>query len=472
MRILALSLLLSLPGGNARAQKDEPTVALLALRTDDKVVALASRDGKVLAGEALEFRFWPRRAPRRVEIVHTDPTGLAVLDLPADLEARTPILVLRGSQSCAVAALEISRPNRVRTAETLHLMLDRPVFRPGETVQGRVLLRHHEFSGAERKPEARPLGAEPVEVSLRLPGERRVERVLTTDLLGNATFAIDLPDDVDPGQAIMEIRHREFTQRESAFEIRAYRRPSVNCRIDLPIAFEPGKALTVDIHGTFAAGGPAPRQKGLLTVAHSHGIPVALDTNGFTRIVVPAEVLSGLGARTSIPLQLELLGPEGVAARAEALLVLRDVPREPDSAVVGEKLAVRVRGKPADIGIVCVAHDRLLACRVVTLDRDGEGVVEFEALASWRPRVEIFGSGNAGSWEVFDHHASHTFSLAVAERLSVRVAETGKRFAPGEKITLNIETTDRKGNGKPTTLAVAIVDEQVFAAFADRTRDP
>lgn len=475
MRIRALCLAFSFLLGNIAAQAVAPDLRLLALRSKDAVVALALRNGKPLPGEALAFRHWTAAGERKDDTVRTDATGVAVLQLAVEGLHRTPVLVLREPGTCAVVPVDLETPEpSAAVAVTSHLFVDRPVYRPGETVAANLFVRRTEFVGDAAVPVSSPAAFEAVEVSARLPGGTGIERTVTTDLLGAASFTLTLPEDARSGPVSVQVRGKGFFREEVPFELRAYKRPSLHCAITAPPLANGDGPTPVAVSARDAAGSPAAGRQGTLRVANALEFPFTLDEHGATRILIPQARLAPLRSRIRVELRATVIGAEGIACHTEGSLAFRagDELETPSAIDVGQVLTLHVRGKPFEVGLVAVAHRALLDTRVVALDRDGAAVVHFAVQASWVPRVEVRALGPADTWDIGGGRQRERLTLAVSPALTVEVEEAGRRFAPGATVELHVRLRYGAGPGTPGLLAVGVVDEQVFASDPDRTGDP
>ncbi|MCA8966509.1 MAG: hypothetical protein KDC48_16635, partial [Planctomycetes bacterium] len=361
-----------------------------------------------------------------------------------------------------------------------HLMVDRPIYRPGDTVMGRLVLREATYEGELLDAVVHTKPAADCEVELRALDEGdRVTLRGRTDAAGVWTFAVPLPEVVATGDMPFEVRtvadgRRIYSGYPGA--VAMFRRASLLLDVTGPEQVAAAEDASVELHARWASGAPASAIVAVAKVelrARGRSFPderheLATDADGKITLQLP---LHRLGAKW-VHVTFDVHTPQGPKELRHRIQVMQpssdddDAPGPryltlvpPEIAVVGAPCVVRVQG-PADGHALFVAG-RGRGARAFQLQFDGAG----EASVTVVPTRE--------EWPALD------LAVADAENRCSRRVPMLQRAAVAPQITLPERT--RPGSAVEcriatgvagTVVTVAVVDERVFAIAPDRTPEP
>ncbi|WP_414385332.1 MG2 domain-containing protein [Synechococcus sp. H60.3] len=183
-------------------------------------------------------------------IATTDEEGLARFSLPTG--ERSSLVVYGHSADNTLQALSRSYAYGWNQPHRIYAYTDRPLYRPGQTVYFRALVREH-----DRLTSA----GQPVQVTLTAPdGDVLGEQTLATNAFGSVHGQFQLPEETPLGSYGLEWRvagpqgsSREYT----AFEVGAYRKPEFEVRVvpDRPWLVR-GGSLKVQVEAEYLFGAP------------------------------------------------------------------------------------------------------------------------------------------------------------------------------------------------------------------------
>lgn len=184
----------------------------------------------------------------------TDASGETEISLPENLtvppDARLRIQARADDVNVSHARLEVPlEPTRCMT----HLSIDRPVYRPGETVYFRSLtLTRHSFQ---------PSVEVPIRYELIDPSGTTVPGVamegLTTRGVGNGSFALPSTTPGGPYTIIAKSLDGFFPDEKRTFDVRVYRVPRFKKKLELGArSYGPSETVTAECIVMRAEGGP------------------------------------------------------------------------------------------------------------------------------------------------------------------------------------------------------------------------
>lgn len=491
-------------------------------------VVLATMGDRPAAGVEIEVRERGDASPSRAV---TGADGLARVALgraPAaarglGFEAET--VDAQGARHRASFVLDAAGAPAALPELTGHLLIDRPLYRPGETIRGRLAVRRSDprrIGAVEDafEPAAQPLAARSVRIDLRLRGEPPRSVFGTTDDAGIAAFEFPLGAGVPPGPFSIDARvvarsRDEFAGGETSpdggffvgvgdgvqAEIAEFRRPPLllACRSPREWRRGAGEDPEIAIAATLPSGVPAAGTAGRVKATVGslvHDEPFALDARGAARARLRLGEMTAASGWVSW--EASLTAPDGqILVERGTISIVADAapppppaaPRPPESGIrvtlppgpvsAGAPVAIAIEGPPGRTVLLSVVREAIFASRSVTLDASGRAAVGVFVEESWYPRVGLLAS-LAGASERERNPWTHLFG-EIGPWLSVRRAEetlelelenAGDAFSPGEEAVLTIVTRDSAGEGVPASVAMAIVDETLYGLREDRTPDP
>jgi hypothetical protein len=361
-------------------------------------------------------------------------------------------------------------------------MTDRPLYRPGETVRARLVLREvrTEGQGRDARFEVVPAADRELRIGIELGKDGgRDELPVRTDASGLARLEFEIPATAAPCVLRFESALAETGEpstrlgRHEPCRVAAFVRPAIRVSSDGPRRVPLGSAATVTVgaRAEWASGGPAAGVPVTATVeVWRHGRlreERALRTDPTGRVALPIEVARLGPGRVEV--RFHFASPDG---RDEVLthdLELVDESTPPSSAalslsveaepIAGEACAVTVRG-PADGRAMLVAgRGRAARLMVFTLDDSGTATVTVTPQRDEWPFLDLCAATAA-------ERAALRVPFALRARPEPRI-ELPDRVAPGAEVTAKVRT------GSPGSLVtLALVDERIFTLEADRSPDP
>ena len=398
-----------------------------------------------------------------------DQEGLACLRWPESARRdRTALVTARLQGRCCVVPVDRQAASWRCAPATLHLWVDRPLYRHGEKVQGRVVVRRHLPDGTGRVVSAPPPADTEVVIEAFTGKAWRLRTRASTDAWGVAAFCWEVPDAAAVGPVEVRCSSGGTEARFEPFVVRAFSRPPLT--LDLTCAAVAGtqQATTLRLAARYSTGAAAAGLRARV-VARLGRLDDArefqLDAEGRAEVPLALHEVPPGRRQGRVRVEVELESPDGQVLRETRFVAMQpDAPSPTARAAIriaGEVARVAVRGDAHERLLVCAVRDRLLAARVVRLDGKGEGVAEFATEASWWPGFEVVTSAGGGALVELQQPA-----------LQIACGQAGQSFAPREVVTLQLRTTDAAGAPVPATVAVAVVDESVFALERERLPAP
>lgn len=373
----------------------------------------------------------------------------------------------------------------------MHVMVDRPVFRPGETVLGRLVLRTCRWDG---EGFARvPTTAEAADVAVTLVvasgSSGAIRRPLRTDGRGLAAFSFVVPAEAAPGENLKfavelpETDTKGEPLRLGAGElcgVAAFRRQAVMLAVDGP---ESAKAdddhVDVTVCAEWSSGGPAAGLDVKAAINARDGwereeaVALRTDAEGRATVRVP---IASVGPRW-VNVDFTVTGPDGKAVAARHMLGVAR-PSDPDAkpaaeewrkyavpeielgeATVAAPCHVTLRGKPGLRVLVVVGRSANARVRGVTLGEDGQATFDEPVQRCDWPRFDVAAA-------TVDGRSDRDVPVHLRPMREVGL-EVPAQAAPGR------ETTVRAHGDAPGALVTfTVVDERIYELTADRTEDP
>ncbi|MBL8754606.1 MAG: hypothetical protein JNK15_14980, partial [Planctomycetes bacterium] len=188
--------------------------------------------------------------------------GIGVWRLPPHLGPRGFVQARQGDARARIPVWESDARAAPRELAVAHWQCDRPLHRPGEQVQGRVVVRAVSWQGTglAAVPTTAAVAASAVPFVCTWPDGTREERRLDLDARGIATFAVQVPAGATPGRACAELGPlpNGASLRCELTEVAAFRRPAVVGELRGPerVALADGNVV-LRLQVAWASGGPA-----------------------------------------------------------------------------------------------------------------------------------------------------------------------------------------------------------------------
>jgi hypothetical protein len=378
----------------------------------------------------------------------------------------------------------------------LHAMVDRPVAQPGETVQGRIVLRRcaHEGDGRMRVPLTSAAGACDVRVRMSFGDAGEEVRSGRTDERGLFAFAIEVPEVATPkGRVSLKVEVPDVDAEGKALQLDAgglfaiahFERAATSLATEGPeLLPESRDAVEVAAVVRYASGAPV---DGQLVHAVVEGQTTALRTgaDGRASLRVPlaewqAQLLRTREGWRSPADDLEVVfrttGPDGTEQSATHVVRRFAVRQDPvadrpwrhrhdearidvEPAVVGRTCRVVAHGRAGARALLVVGRSRHARAFSLQFDENGRAVQAVDVLRVDWPRLDVTLADRETMVEDFAF-----VTLAPAVEAVVEVMPT---TTPGSDLDCRVRS-QRPGS----LVTLAVVDERVYAIEEDRTREP
>lgn len=366
-----------------------------------------------------------------------------------------------------------------------HLQLDRPLYRPGETVHGRVLLRSSDFRGTGADMVVSSAPAAGALLSLRwskgTPHERRLDG--RCDEHGVFSFTFVLPNDLPPGELRCDIEQPEepaaIVLTSWPARIAEFQRPAVLVATAGPVSVphDAGTA-TVAVQVRWASGGPA-GDLPVTAVAKSWSHPsrserreLRTDARGEASLEVDTRNLAG----AYVQIGFTVAAPDGRREEVSHTFVVtapaaRTEPAAPDptrwqvrlrgprSVVLGERGELIVDGPLHAPALLVVGRGSRQRLHPLQLDGNGTAKVSVEPQPDDWPWLDAI---------VVTSRDEDRLRLPVRRRAPTRPrVELQAEARPSGAVPIRIDAIE-----PGTVVTIAVVDERVFALESDRTDHP
>ncbi len=406
----------------------------------------------------------------------TDDSGRLQDAIPADMalgsQAELRVMALHSAQREEIRTMLAVEPARYTT----QLAVDKPRYRPGETVFYRSLTLSRFGLGAER--------ALPIHFEVLAPGgavaPRSAREAVTDRGVGDGAYV--LADDLPAGRYTLRVRSsdRSFAEQEQSFLVRRGG--------DSPPTREtaPGRAGEIEVR-FYPEGGELVEgleNRVYFTSRSPVGKPLALkgtvvDNRGADLVEVET-AQEGLGSFAFVPrgeasYRLKIARPAGIAepVRLPAVSTEQKIVLTTGGGVfpAGAPLELNIRAAKEDIPLVVVARCRGTQVGQQTLVTSLQGrdhssnpvVLPLDEQAGGVIRLTVYDYSSSPPRAV----AERLVYRQMAQRLTIRLVEPRLRYAPGERASLTLLVTDEKGQPAPATVDVAVVDDKLLKRAGD-----
>ncbi|MFK7743136.1 MAG: alpha-2-macroglobulin family protein [Planctomycetota bacterium] len=418
--------------------------------------------------------------------------GIAVLHHDAHTGGR--IFITSGADRAVLNCHSNRRSRPAREQTHHHLACDRPLYRPGETVQLRLRLQQHARVNAAT-PNARskttpslasaPLADGTAKLCVWKGSPHEVVCNGRSDPAGIVTMSLVVPASVAAGAPTihLQIGTQKQQQVASPFAIANYRRAAIRVAIDAPNDIATGAtASMIKVSARYASGAPArglPAAIQISSRGHKHQIAAVLDANGMATLPLTVSDPRCRKVRVAV----DVTSPDGVVVHEEhvAQVAAKRPDREDATTAVhrapptelafcshaplvcNRKATIRMTGPPETSAVLAIVREQALLVRRVAFDVDGNASHEFAVPARLGPSVDLL---LASAHDDAESRVPVSASPPIAE---LQLATGSDRYAPGQKVELEVQARTADGQGVAASVTVAVVDERIFALARERS---
>jgi hypothetical protein len=263
---------LELPGPGlyvVQASGDGQTAQDLALMTQTALVTKSDRAGvRVFVVDTETGKAQPNAEvvmfdddSRTRQEARTDASGLATL--PVKESTRSQYVWAKAGPHVAFARAGDAYGSSWNRQELAYVLLDRPLYKPGETVGLKLFLRAREAGPST------PLANRTVSVIVRDPTGKEVAKPeLTTNTFGTAQHTLTLPKTAALGAYNVYVSNSRvsYQQPSMQFRVEEFKPPEATVSV-VPIGnAKPGEPVKLKVTAKYYSGGPLPGASGRAVV--------------------------------------------------------------------------------------------------------------------------------------------------------------------------------------------------------------
>jgi hypothetical protein len=289
-----------------------------------------------------------------------------------------------------------SRRDHQRPKETAwHLMIDRPLYRPGDRLQGRVAVRENWINPEPKEPGvlAEVLANAPVRLAIKVGAEELASLTGHTNNEGTFPFDLEIPKTSSLGGLSFQLflMSQEHPDRlvsigyQHQGVICTFKRPPLLLDIDSPTQWTPGDANPiVRLSAKWPNGAKASHLKSKATLSYgvfSNVADLSLDDEGQCELHIPLKEWDFSHTRDhQIDVALETTAPDGQTIRSGATIHLPTTSdsgsfsgqqgrslQAPRLIFVGETAQVHLSGMPGDVILLSVVERSFRQSHVLRL---------------------------------------------------------------------------------------------------------
>ncbi|MFO1054127.1 MAG: alpha-2-macroglobulin family protein [Planctomycetota bacterium] len=367
-----------------------------------------------------------------------------------------------------------------------HVMVDRPMHRPGETVHGRLILRRCriEDEGLDIRVRTEAAADTALWFTAFEGTDHPIRRRITTDARGMVDFEVEIDEQEKPS----DLRFAFATIDESTpwsislqpTRIAAFRAPVLSVAIEAPRQITPGDPTPCVLRAKlrWASGGPA---SGLQVHAHVMG---RTDSSGFDQdhdlisdesgcAAIPVDP-AHLALGSTIECSVKVASPDGRTEEAscEVLVGSAELSRTAPARFCGglvlgfldpvraeHNAKLSIRGGTNETVLLVVGRGRDAKVSAVELDEHGEATTSIWVDRRFWPMLDVCVADASGSARLRE---PIVFDTAISPSIEVPPG-----CKPGESIELRAS-----GLRSGTLVTFDVIDERIYRLQSDRTADP
>lgn len=198
-------------------------------------------------------------------LARTDAQGLATF--PVEQSNHSHHVWVKRGPDVAFASAGDAYWSSWSKEELAYVMMDRPLYKPGETVGLKLFLRSREGGPSE------PVANRTVQVLVRDPnGKELAKPSLTTNAFGTATFTVPLPKTATLGLYGVTVTEndRSYRQPSLTFRVEEYKPPEATVSVSPVGNPKPGEPVKLKVTAKYYSGGPLTGAQGRAVVTVTH----------------------------------------------------------------------------------------------------------------------------------------------------------------------------------------------------------
>ncbi|MBL8939983.1 MAG: hypothetical protein JNM69_35855, partial [Archangium sp.] len=200
------------------------------------------------------------------QVVRANAQGLATFTFPTETSNASHFVWVKAGPQIAHARAGDAYWSSWSKQELAYVLMDRPLYKPGETVGLKLFLRQREGGPSE------PIANRTVTVSVRDPNGKEVAKPsLTTNAFGTASFSVPLPKTATLGAWYVQVHesNRSYQQPSLTFRVEEYKPPEATVSVSPVGSPKPGEKVKLKVTAKYYSGGPLTGAQGRAVVTVS-----------------------------------------------------------------------------------------------------------------------------------------------------------------------------------------------------------
>ena len=442
--------------------------------------------------------------------VATDEHGIAILRFeedhePRDVRASIQLASQKGRHLANLPYVATVSKTHLTTRHAFHLVVDRPLYRPGETVKGRIAVRRQQPSSDPSQGQSETVsfvGRHRLKVSFGAGKDLKQE--LETNAFGVATFEVGIPKNAKHRSIQFTLERFDEEKEKDPWvnlgtrwpaKVAEFKRPPILLTVENPSEYTLGDpAPTVTISAQWPSGTKAAGLEGTATARlgdFRHSSIFTLNSDGLASINVELPDLDlsrHVGKRVSVNIKVRAQDGQEITRSSRIRIVkpktevtqqrgpyTRTDLKGPISITESETWIGKVRGNADSFVLISWSTHEYLQSQIVTLNKNGEGEIAIRTTPAMHPGFQVFaqqlGEGKGqSSW------ARRSYRLVTVKRrsheLSVSIEPEKRTLRPGDEARVKLSVRDGNAAARKACLSVSVVDESLFLLARDKTTDP
>lgn len=208
-----------------------------------------------------------RRDFEQSQVARANAQGIATFSFATETSNTSHYVWVKAGAQVAHARAGDAYWSSWSKQELAYVLMDRPLYKPGETVGLKLFLRQREGGPSE------PIANRTVTVSVRDPNGKEVAKPsLTTNAFGTATFSVPLSKTATLGAWYVQVydSNHSYQQPSLTFRVEEYKPPEATVSVSPIGSPKPGEKVKLKVTAKYYSGGPLTGAQGRAIVSVSN----------------------------------------------------------------------------------------------------------------------------------------------------------------------------------------------------------
>lgn len=208
-----------------------------------------------------------RRDFEQSQVARANAQGIATFSFATETSNTSHYVWVKAGAQVAHARAGDAYWSSWSKQELAYVLMDRPLYKPGETVGLKLFLRQREGGPSE------PIANRTVTVTVRDPNGKEVAKPsLTTNAFGTATFSVPLAKTATLGAWYVQVydSNHSYQQPSLTFRVEEYKPPEATVSVSPVGSPKPGEKVKLKVTAKYYSGGPLTGAQGRAIVSVSN----------------------------------------------------------------------------------------------------------------------------------------------------------------------------------------------------------